>query len=82
MPFGLSVSHFNLEPKLRSKPNGSHQVVYDALMGARVLVDIKDPRANLRAIDEALREGVTSRNVLSGVLNALNIRNIRFEYPA
>jgi len=56
--------------------------VYDALMGARVLVDIKDPGANLRAIDEALREGLTSRNVLSGVLKALKIRNISFDYPA
>jgi len=67
---------------LRSKSNGGHQVVYDALMGARVLVDIKDPGANLRAIDEALREGLTSRNVLSGVLKALKIRNISFDYPA
>jgi len=67
---------------LRSTSNGSHQVVYDDLLGARVLVDIKDPSANLRAIDEALREGITSRNVLSGVLKALKIRNISFEYQA
>lgn len=56
---------------LRMKPNGAHQVVYDAQAGLRVLVDIQDQKANLHAIDEALREGVSARNVLSSVLNRL-----------
>lgn len=66
---------------LRKKPNGAHQVVYDAQAGVRVLVDIKDQKASLRAIDEALREGVNARNVLSAVLNGLKIRNIGFDLP-
>ena len=67
---------------LRSKSGGSYEVVYDAQLGPRIVFEINDPQANLRAIDEALREGVMSRNVLSGVLNALNSRNIGFDYPA
>ena len=66
---------------LRSKSGGSYEVVYDAQLGQRIVFEINDPKANLRAIDEALREGVMSRNVLSGVLNALNSRNIGFDYP-
>ena len=66
---------------LRMKPNGTHQVVYDAQAGLRVLVDIKDHKANLHAIDEALREGVNARNVLSGVLKGLKSRNIGFDLP-
>ena len=67
---------------LRSRSNGCHQVIYDATLGQRILFDIKDPKANLQAIDEALREGVRSRNVLSGMLKALSRRNIDFEYPS
>ena len=67
---------------LRSKSGGCYQVVYDAQLGQRIVFEINDPKANLRAIDEALREGVMSRNVLTGVLNALKSRNIGFEYPA
>jgi hypothetical protein len=67
---------------LRSRSNGCHQVIYDSALGQRILFDIKDPKANLRAIDEALREGVESRNVLAGLLKALNRRNIDFEYPS
>jgi len=66
---------------LRMKPNGAHQVVYDAQTGLRVLVDIKDHKANLHAIDEALREGVNARNVLSSVLKGLKSRNIGFDLP-
>jgi hypothetical protein len=66
---------------LRSKSSGCYQVVYDAQLGQRIVFEINDPKANLRAIDEALREGIMSRNVLTGVLNALKIRDIGFEYP-
>jgi hypothetical protein len=66
---------------LRVKANGIHQVVYDAQSGVRVLVDIKDHKANLLAIDDALREGVNARNVLSGVLIGLKNRNIQFDLP-
>lgn len=64
---------------LRRKANGLHQVVYDSESGVRVLVEIKDQKASIRAIDEALREGVNTRKVLSGVLNGLKSRNIRFD---
>jgi hypothetical protein len=67
---------------LRLKSRGCYQVVYDAQLGQRIVFEIHDPKANLHAIDEALREGVMSQNVLSGVLNALKSRNIGFEYPA
>lgn len=66
---------------LRIKPNGKHQVIYDAQAGMRVVVDIQDHKTNLSAIDDALREGVDSRNVLSGVLNGLKRRNIGFDLP-
>ena len=67
---------------LRSRSNGRHQVIYDAMLGQRILFDIKDSKANLQAIDEALREGVRSRNILYGLLKALNRCNIGFEYPS
>jgi|TARA_B110000503_G_scaffold94820_1_gene142776 hypothetical protein len=52
------------------------------MLGQRILFDIKDSKANLQAIDEALREGVRSRNILYGLLKALNRCNIGFEYPS
>jgi hypothetical protein len=64
---------------LRMKANGVHQVVYDSQTGVRVLVEINDRKANISAIDEALREGVNTRNVLSGVLKGLKSRNIGFD---
>ena len=66
---------------LRLKANGMHQVVYDSQSGVRVLVEIKDRKANIEAIDEALREGVKTPHVLSGVLNGLKSRNIGFDLP-
>ncbi len=65
---------------LRLDVCGNRQVVYDALLGKRVLLNIKDSTAPLSVIDDALREGVAARNVLSGVLKALNSRNIDFDY--
>jgi hypothetical protein len=67
---------------LRSKAGGAYQVVYDTQIGQRIVLEISDAKANLCAIDAALREGVMSRNVLAGVLNALKVRDIGFEYPA
>lgn len=66
---------------LRSQLNGCRQIVYDNHPGPRVVFAIKDPKANLQDIDDALREGVRARNVLSGVLTALKNRDISFEYP-
>lgn len=66
---------------LRLRANGIRQVVYDSQSGVRVLVEIKDRKANIDAIDEALREGVNTANVLSGVLNGLKSRNIGFDLP-
>jgi hypothetical protein len=64
---------------LRVRADGVRQVVYDAQTGVRVLVDIKDCKAGIDVIDEALREGVNARNVLFGVLNGLKSRNIGFD---
>jgi hypothetical protein len=64
---------------LRSRSPGRYQVVYDAVGGTRLLFDIKNPEANFEAIDDALREGVTARKVLVGVLNALKTRHIDFD---
>ena len=66
---------------LRSQLNGCRQIVYDNQPGPRVVLAIKDPKVNLQDIDDALREGVRARNVLSGVLTALKNRDIIFEYP-
>jgi len=67
---------------LHSKADGAYQVVYDTQIGQRIVLEISDPKTNLYAIDAALHEGVISRNVLAGVLNALKVRDIDFEYPA
>jgi SH3-like domain-containing protein len=64
---------------LRSKADGAYQVVYDTQIGQRIVLEISDPKANLCAIDAALREGFISRNALAGVLNALKVRDIGFE---
>lgn len=66
---------------LRSQMNGCHQIVYDNQPGPRIVFTIKDPNVNLQDIDDALREGVRARNVLSGVLTALKNRDIGIEYP-
>ena len=66
---------------VRTFLNGRRQVVYDAVAGKRVILEIGDAQASDPEIDEALREGVKSRNVLSGVLQALHRRNIRFDFP-
>ena len=66
---------------LRAQRNGRRQVVYDAITGERILVTIKDVRISTKAIDAALREGISANKVLEGVLTALKKRNIRFELP-
>lgn len=64
---------------LRVPRNGQQQIVYDAGRGARVVVTIEDTAVSTQTIDDALQEGIHAHRVLSGVLNALKARNIRFE---
>ncbi|KGK78710.1 hypothetical protein PM03_11930 [Thalassobacter stenotrophicus] len=61
---------------LRVKHGGRMQVVYDAIKGQRLILDIKSKHPKESVIHEALREGIGSKNVLHGVMNALNARSI------
>jgi len=61
---------------LRTAFGGRKQVVYDANGGRRVILDICDPTASEAQIDEALKEGINTSNVLRGVITALRARDI------
>jgi len=61
---------------LRTAYGGRKQVVYDANGGRRVILDICDPTACEAKIDEALKEGISTSNVLRGVITALKARDI------
>jgi hypothetical protein len=61
---------------LRTAYGGVKQVVYDANGGKRVILDIRDPTACEAKIDEALKEGINTSNVLRGVITALKARDI------
>ena len=61
---------------LRTAFGGRKQVVYDANDGRRVILDICDAKACETKIDEALKEGINTRNVLRGVITALKTRDI------
>lgn len=65
---------------LRTTVAGGRQVVYDAVIGKRVILDIKDVFASDDDINLALSEGVKARNVLGGVLAALKARNIDVDF--
>ena len=65
---------------LRDRLNGQRQVVYDEASGKRVILTIADPEARTSAIEDALREGLTRRNILGGVIAALKSRHISIEY--
>ena len=56
------------------------QVVYDTLAGKRTILGIKSKATNRGKIDEALREGIASKNVFIGLVNALSSRSIEVEY--
>lgn len=61
---------------LRSRIGGRKQVVYDAACGERVVLDIEARSANDDMIEAALREGLETRNVLGGIIAALQERKI------
>lgn len=65
---------------LRTAIGGHKQVVCDVRNGRRVLLNICDPAASDAKIDEALKEGIKSRNVLGGVMTALVARNISVDF--
>lgn len=67
---------------LRSIGGGRRQVVYDAHIGKRVLLNIRDADATDDEINSALREGINARNVLGGVLVALKARNIDVDFAS
>jgi hypothetical protein len=65
---------------LRVRFTGDMQVVYDTLAGKRAILGIKSKATNRGKIDEALREGIASKNVFTGLVNALSSRSIEVEY--
>ena len=65
---------------LRRKSGVGKQIVYDAASGRRILLNILDQTTTDTLIDEALREGIASTNVLNGVLTALQARFIKTDY--
>ena len=65
---------------LRVRFTGDMQVVYDTLAGKRTILGIKSKATNRGKIDEALREGIASKNVFTGLVNALISRSIEVEY--
>lgn len=67
---------------LRSIVGGRRQVVYDALTGKRVLLNIRNANATDDDINSALKEGIKARNVLGGVLAALKARNIDVDFAS
>lgn len=67
---------------LRSIIGGRRQVVYDARIGKRVVLDIRDASATDDDINSALKEGINARNVLGGVLAALKARNIDVDFAS
>ena len=67
---------------LRIGLRGGKQVVCEIRNGHRVLLNICDPSASDAEIDEALKEGINARNVLGGVVAALQARNIAVDFAS
>ena len=65
---------------LRTAFGGGKQVVFEIKNGRRVLLNIRDPAVLDAQIDEALKEGINARNVLGGVMTALQARNILVDF--
>ena len=61
---------------LRVKHGGRMQVIYDAIKGQRLILNITSKQPKESVIHEALREGIGSKNALHGVMSALNARSI------
>lgn len=64
---------------LRTSLAGGKQVVCETKNGRRILMEIRDLNAPDAQIEAALKEGINSRNVLSGVVSALKARDIAVE---
>ena len=65
---------------LRVKRGGRMQVVYDAIKGKRLILNITSSHSKESVIHEALREGIGAKNVLNGVMSALNARSIHVNF--
>ena len=65
---------------LRSTRDGRKQVVYDAQIGKRIVLNIEDQSATDIEINAALEEGINAHNVLGGILAALKARNIDVDF--
>ena len=65
---------------LRVLIGGRKQIVCDNKAGHRVLLNVCDSAASDAQIDEALKEGINSRNLLGGVILALQTRNISVDF--
>lgn len=63
----------------RALRGGQKQIVYDAISGERIVVTIKSATTSAIDIDAAMKEGIQSPKVFTGVLTALAERNIRFD---
>lgn len=75
---GYHASDSNEFVGLRTTAHGRRQVVYDALSGRRIIVNIESQSVSEYEIHAALQEGISARNVLNGVFVALKARNIDF----
>jgi|AntRauMFilla1563_2_1112583.scaffolds.fasta_scaffold03257_4 hypothetical protein len=67
---------------LRLKYGIGKQVVYDVANGKRVLLNILDQSTEDSLIQDALREGVAKKNVLTGIMAALNARSIVVDFTS
>ena len=56
------------------------QVVYDAITGQRLILNIANTSVQESIIHEVLREGITLKNVLYGVVAVLNARSIQVDF--
>ena len=67
---------------LRVKHGGRMQVIYDAIKGQRLILNITSKQTKESVIHEALREGIESKNVMHGVMSALNARSIDVDFAS
>ncbi|UYP67381.1 hypothetical protein OIU14_12970 [Thalassobacter stenotrophicus] len=56
------------------------QVVYDSVKGKRLVLNITGDKPAESLVHEALREGIGAKNVLNGIMSALNARAIDVDF--
>ncbi|MEN8841478.1 MAG: hypothetical protein ABF254_00735 [Octadecabacter sp.] len=61
---------------LRCAKGTGKQIVYDAVQGRRVLLNIVDQSTEDSIIEAALQDGITKSNAFYGVMSALEERSI------